>query len=55
MGVAVSGLAVEKQFSGASGGDWFEASNWTPNGVPGADDDVTIPAGLVVRSHCVEC
>ena len=28
-------------------GSWHEASNWEPPGVPGAGDDVEIPAGFV--------
>lgn len=36
-----------KEFSGATKGDWFEPSNWTPAGVPTADDDVTISAKTV--------
>ena len=53
LGVAVSGLAAEKEFSGESGGSWFEPGNWSPNGVPSADDNVTIPAGIVVRADGV--
>ena len=37
-----------KTWSGASGGDWDTASNWTPAGVPTPDDAVTIPAGSTV-------
>ena len=51
--VAFGGFAEAKQFSGVSGGSWFEAGNWAPNGVPSADDDVTIPAGIVVRADGV--
>ncbi len=38
-------FAVAKSFSGASGGTWNTAANWTPSGVPGSGDDVTIPNG----------
>ena len=38
---------TEKTFSGATKGDWFEPSNWTPAGVPTANDDVTISAKTV--------
>ena len=33
---------VAKAFTGASGGDWHDGANWTPTGVPCANDDVTV-------------
>ena len=39
-----------KTWSGASGGDWDTASNWTPAGVPTPDDAVVIPAGSTVSA-----
>lgn len=29
-------------------GNWNVATNWTPNGIPGVADNVTIPSGLLV-------
>lgn len=29
-------------------GNWNVATNWTPNGIPGVADDVTVPAALTV-------
>ncbi len=34
--------AAEKLYSGAAGGSWDAAENWTPAGVPTLADDVTI-------------
>src|SRR5262245_15504571 len=31
-------------WNNASGGSWGTAGNWTPNGLPGSNDDVEIPA-----------
>ena len=39
--------AAEKSYVGATGGDWFTAANWSPEGVPTAADDVTINAKTV--------
>ena len=39
-----------KTWSGASGGDWDTASNWTPAGVPTPNDAVVIPAGAIVSA-----
>jgi hypothetical protein len=36
------GYAVDYTFNAANG-DWNTASNWTPNGIPGAGDNATIP------------
>ena len=35
-------------YSGAAGGDWATATNWTPNGVPTIACDVTIPSAKSV-------
>ena len=40
--------SVAKSWIGASTGDWNVGTNWSPTGVPGAGDDVTIGAGYVV-------
>lgn len=37
----------QKTYTGASG-SWNVATNWTPNGVPTASDDVIIPSGKTV-------
>jgi hypothetical protein len=37
----------------SSGGSWHDAINWTPNGVPGAGDDVFITSGTVIISSPV--
>src|SRR5271165_6458423 len=42
--------AEAKTFNGMAGTDWNTAGNWTPNGVPGATDDVTIPMGQTVTN-----
>ena len=39
-----------KTWSGAAGGDWDTASNWTPAGVPTPDDAVVVPAGSTVSA-----
>ncbi len=38
--------AVTKAFVGS--GNWSNASNWSPSGVPASSDDVTIPSGFSV-------
>jgi hypothetical protein len=35
--------AGAKTWTGATSTDWATASNWSPSGVPGATDDITIP------------
>lgn len=40
-------FAVERTYNGADGGDWNAATNWAPEGVPGASDDVVITNGWV--------
>jgi hypothetical protein len=36
-------LRANKTWNNSSGGNWSVATNWTPNGVPGAADDVVLP------------
>ena len=48
--VALSAAAVfaaERTFTGADGGDWEVATNWIPEGVPTASDEVVITNGWV--------
>jgi hypothetical protein len=33
-------------WSGANSSDWYDSGNWSPSGVPGAGDDVTINTGF---------
>ena len=40
-------LAAERTYTGADGGDWDTAANWTPEGVPTASDEVVITNGWV--------
>ena len=44
-------LVAVKSF--ATEGDWCEAANWMPNGVPGLEDDVYLFANATVPSGCV--
>jgi len=37
----------------SAGGDWHEASNWTPNGVPGVLDSATIASGFATLTNGV--
>ena len=39
--------ATEFVWTGAGGSSWSEPSSWSPNGVPGLDDDATINSGVV--------
>jgi len=41
---ATSAQAVSYSWN-VSSGDWFTATNWNPNGIPGAGDDVAIANG----------
>ena len=43
---AVAGQGAYR-YTGPAGGAWNEPSNWTPNGVPGANDAATIIGGHV--------
>ncbi len=40
--VTLLAAGVTRTYSGASGGNWNTATNWTPNGVPGTCDNVII-------------
>jgi hypothetical protein len=42
--------AGTKNFTGPSGGTWSTAGNWTPSGVPGASDNVSIAGKSVTLS-----
>src|SRR5437773_191575 len=44
LGSTNSALATSYSWN-VSSGDWFTATNWNPNGVPGASDDATISNG----------
>ena len=37
--------AVDREWNGGSTA-WLTATNWTPNGVPAADDNLTIIGGV---------
>lgn len=41
-------LAETKTWTGGATGDWKEASNWTPEGVPATTDDVVIDGNVEV-------
>lgn len=41
-------FAVTKTYVGTSGGNWNTAGNWSPSGVPGTSDDITIPSAKTV-------
>nr|MBA2346757.1 hypothetical protein [Solirubrobacterales bacterium] len=45
---AAPSSAVPKSFIGPGNGAWSTAANWSPVGVPSADDDVTLPGGSQV-------
>ncbi|MBI5246671.1 MAG: hypothetical protein HY923_05780, partial [Elusimicrobia bacterium] len=44
----IPGLAAAVDWRGGTTGDWGVAANWTPTGVPGPADAVTIASGTVV-------
>jgi hypothetical protein len=44
-GTATSSSGTARTWNGTTSTDWATASNWTPSGVPGAGDPITIPAG----------
>ena len=46
--VHFAAFAVTKTYVGASNGNWSIATNWSPNGIPTASDDVIIPSGKTV-------
>jgi hypothetical protein len=37
-------IATQRSWTNSLGGSWFDASNWSPNGVPGASDTTFITA-----------
>jgi len=37
-----SASAVTRSWTNSAGGNWFVAANWSPNGLPGSSDSVTI-------------
>jgi hypothetical protein len=39
---------VLKTWNGSFSSNWHDSANWTPAGVPGADDSVDIPAGTPI-------
>ena len=43
-------LAVERTWTGGSGGAWDQATNWNPTGVPGPGDSVVISSGSPILS-----
>ncbi|MDP3542508.1 MAG: hypothetical protein Q8T11_08605, partial [Elusimicrobiota bacterium] len=46
--LAGSARGAAVTWTGGDSGDWNVAGNWSPAGVPGAFDAVTIPSGTVV-------
>jgi len=47
-GLNVTGVYAQKEnktWTGTVSNDWHDDNNWQPNGKPGGDDNVTIPAG----------
>ena len=47
LGLAGTALANSKKWVGPTGGDWKEGTNWNPNGVPAAADEVLISGAEV--------
>ena len=49
---AASGVATAKTWTGEGDGkNWEDGANWSPPGVPGYSDDVTIASGMVYIPH----
>ncbi|MBL7890357.1 MAG: hypothetical protein JNL24_12435, partial [Bacteroidia bacterium] len=44
-----STFAISYFSAGAGPADWNTATSWTPNGIPGQNDDVTISAGHTIN------
>ncbi|MEA3244570.1 MAG: hypothetical protein U9Q74_00290 [Gemmatimonadota bacterium] len=44
-GTATSASGTARVWNGTTSTDWGTASNWTPSGVPGAADPITVAAG----------
>lgn len=51
----ISGLTAQTSYvwNGAAGNNWNNPGNWTPSGIPGAGDFVTIGAGTTILSNPV--
>ena len=47
LGLAGTALADSRAWVGSTGGDWKEGTNWNPNGVPAAADEVLISGAEV--------
>lgn len=50
LALSCAASAVTKTWVGVSGGSWQSSSNWSPSGIPGANDDVVIanPGATVI-------
>ena len=48
-----AGTGAEKAFVGEDGGDWDEPSNWSPSGVPGLTDLVTLEGKTVYAAGVI--
>ena len=48
-----AGTGAEKTFVGEDGGDWDEPSNWSPAGVPGLTDSVTLEGKTVYAAGVI--
>jgi hypothetical protein len=47
---AIEGTGSLKTWDGGAGtNNWFDANNWSPNGVPTATDNLEIPAGFTIQ------
>ena len=46
--VFASTVPTARAWAGTKSSDWFDGANWTPAGVPGPNDDVTITGGKTV-------
>ena len=44
---------VARAFVGTNGSDWSDPGNWSPTGVPGPGDDVTIESGTVAATNAL--
>ena len=42
-------------YTSSANGGWGTATNWTPNGIPGAGDDVTINSSIDVTNYTASC
>ena len=48
--IILNSMSIKSQYfsNGTGGGDWHTASSWSPNGIPGSSDNVTIQSGDVI-------